>query len=58
MKVMFPGDLPPDEYQKFKKMFWVWFDNLPVDEKERFWYHQFNDAAEMEFFFRHYKTRV
>lgn len=26
------------DYEKFKKEFWLWFDQLPVSQKKRFWY--------------------
>lgn len=34
---------------EFKKAFWHWFDNLPVEEKRVFYYYR-SDMAELNFF--------
>jgi len=35
-------------YDKFKQEFWQWFDSLPVDKKEKYWYYGY-DIAETNF---------
>jgi hypothetical protein len=33
----------------FQKKFWEWFDALPIEEKQGFWYYK-DDAAEIYFY--------
>jgi hypothetical protein len=48
MRYMFTTDMPKEVYEEFKKDFWEWFDDLPKEEKEKFWYYS-DDASEMYF---------
>ena len=41
------------EYKNFKKMFWDWFDNMHLKEKEKYWYYK-EDMSETAFYFRVY----
>lgn len=38
-----------EEYEIFKKEFWVWFDSISETDKERFWYFK-EDMAEIFFY--------
>lgn len=31
--------------QKFKKLFWEWFDSIPTKEKEKYWYFKLDLAT-------------
>lgn len=39
-----------DDYPKFKRAFWKWFDSLPEHKKQMFWWYQ-EDIAETNFYF-------
>lgn len=50
-------DMTPEEYAKFKKEFWIWFDNLSHFKRKTFWYYPY-DMAETNFFFTNYAKRI
>lgn len=31
--------------QKFKQLFWEWFDSIPIQEKEKYWYFKLDLAT-------------
>ena len=45
-----------EEYKKFKKEFWLWFDSISITEKERFWYFR-EDMAEIFFYNRFFSQK-
>ena len=34
-----------ENHPHFKKAFWEWFDNLPLKEKEKFWWFKIDMAT-------------
>ncbi len=46
-----------EEYPTFKRLFWQWFDALPLQEKQKFWYYH-QDIAETNFFFSVYNKNT
>lgn len=48
--------IPKEQYPEFKNHFWKWFDNLPIQMKQKFWYYQ-EDIAETNFYFSVWSKR-
>lgn len=48
--------MTPNEYLIFKKEFWEWFDELPIDMKKKFWYYK-EDMSETNFYFSVYAKK-
>jgi len=46
----------PNRYKNFKKEFWEWFDELPIEMKKKFWYYK-EDMSETNFYFSVYTKK-
>jgi len=44
---MHPND---DEYKQFKQSFWLWFDELSIKDKDKFWSYK-DDISETNYYF-------
>jgi hypothetical protein len=49
------NDMREEELEKLEREFWEWFDSLPLERKEKFWYWP-DDMARIFFIWQRKKS--